>query len=604
LRISSKVAAAGFGAVALAAMAVAQDRPESILPPGFGDPAARPAARPSATPTAAAPRSPVARPGPAPTSPVPGGAVLPSDPAGAVVQPLPTPTPAPIPSATPSPVDPRLLARYEMPAYARRSLATVGLSQDMPADAFGAADGGFIETLMRHTPAPLPSRWLSMLVRRTLAAELDTPAGLNGADYAAERAWLLLRMGESVVARGVVERVDNRDYTPKLYQVAMNAMLATGDPGGLCPLAEGGLRATGEVGWVFAQPICAGLTGQGEAARAQFQATRRRRLAGGIDVLLAEKVMGAGGQGRRAVTIEWDGVDRLTPWRFGLANATGVAIPETMFATTGAQVRYWQALSPMLAPAARLALAEAAGAQGVLSSAALVDLYGMVAGDDDAPSAATAAAQDLGTAYAGRTADARLAALRDLWGADPSYGRLVLTAHAAARQPVRADLAEADRIVASLLSAGHDRTAARWAQAVKTGGDGWAMIALSDPDSTTRFGEGDVQGYASSGDAMRKRQLFLAGLAGLGRIAPDQAQRTAESLGVPLGAETNWTRALDRAVRADEPGTVVLLAAVGMNAANWRGVSPVTLYRIVAALRGVGLDGEARMIAAEALARG
>ena len=98
--------------------------------------------------------------------------------------------------------------------------------------------------------------------------------------------------------------------------------------------------------------------------------------------------------------------------------------------------------------------------------------------------------------------------------------------------------------------------------------------------------------------------MFLAGLAGLGRIAPDQAQRAAESLGVPLGAETNWTRALDRAVRADEPGTVVLLAAVGMNAANWRGVSPVTLYRIVAALRGVSLDGEARMIAAEALARG
>ena len=136
---------------------MAQDRPESILPPGFGDPAARPAARPSATPTATAPRAPAARPGPAPTSPVPGGAVLPGDPAGAVVQPLPSATPAPIPSATPSPVDPRLLARYEMPAYARRSLATVGLSQDMPADAFGAADGGFIETLMRHTPAPLPS---------------------------------------------------------------------------------------------------------------------------------------------------------------------------------------------------------------------------------------------------------------------------------------------------------------------------------------------------------------------------------------------------------------------------------------------------------------
>ncbi len=152
---------------------------------------------------------------------------------------------------------------------------------------------------------------------------------------------------------------------------------------------------------------------------------------------------------------------------------------------------------------------------------------------------------------------------------------------------MRADLAEADRIVASLLSAGHDRTAARWAQAVKTGGDGWAMIALSDPDATTRFGEGDVQGYAGSGDATRKRQLFLAGLAGLGRIAPDQAQRAAESLAYPGGGD-QLDPCAGRAVRADEPGTVVLLAAVGMNAANWRGVSPVTLYRIVAALRASG----------------
>ena len=45
-------------------------------------------------------------------------------------------------------------------------------------------------------------------------------------------------MGEAVAARAVVQGVDNDNYTPKLYQVAMKAVLATGDPAGLCPLAE------------------------------------------------------------------------------------------------------------------------------------------------------------------------------------------------------------------------------------------------------------------------------------------------------------------------------------------------------------------------------
>ena len=47
----------------------------------------------------------------------------------------------------------------------------------------------------------------------------------------------------------------------------------------------------------------------------------------------------------------------------------------------------------------------------------------------------------------------------------------------------------------------------------------------------------------------------------------------------------------------------MLLAAIGMQTPQWRGVPPAMLYRIVSALRAVGLEGEARMIAAEALAR-
>ena len=520
----------------------------------------------------------------------------------AIVQPLPTdtPTPLPTPSATPTPIDAKTLAAYEMPAFARRSLASVGVGRGIAADAFGKADGFYIEQLMRRLAAPLPSRWMSIALRRALVGQLDTPRHLNGADFAAERAWLLLRMGEAVAARAVVQQVDNGNYTPKLYNVALNAMLAAGDPAGLCPLADAGLATTGEGGWALARPVCAALAGKGTTARQELTAVRRRRFANGFDVRLAEKVMGAGGQGRQAVTVEWTEADRLTPWRFGLATATGVAIPDDFYAAVGPQVTYWRALSPSIGVVDRIAAAELAAAQGVLSNVALVDLYGAVATAEDVPAAAASTAADLRTAYADPDPAARAAALRQIWGTTPAYGRLVLTARAAVRRPAGPNNADADTIVASMLSAGLDRTAQRWAGVVPAGGQAWALLALADPDGGRRYTLSDVESYGGGG--VRQR-LFFAGMAGLGRLPAAEIEQGAESLAVPIGRQNSWTRALDRAVADDQPGTVLLLAAVGMQASAWRGVPPAGLYRIVAALRAVGLEGEARMIAAEAIAR-
>ena len=493
-----------------------------------------------------------------------------------------------------------------MPPFARRSLALVGAANrgdsGVATDAFGAADGRYLEHLMRGLAAPLPSRWMSILLRRTLAARLTTPVGVNGADYAAERAWLLLRMGESTAARAVVQSVDNANYTPKLYQVAMNAMLAASDPAGLCPLADVGARTTGERGWTMAQAMCASLAGENARANALLKAARRRNVATGVDLLLTQKVIGAA-SGGGAVTIEWPGVDRLTVWRFGLASATGAAIPDDLYATAGRQATYWRALSPAVPLTERVRAAEAAAGQGVLSNLALVDLYGAIDEADDAPAAASAAAQDLRVAYTGATNETRLAALRQLWGARPNHARLVLTARAAVRIRPAADNPDEDRIVASLLSAGLDRTAARWRGKVSEGGDAWAMLVLTDPDLSERLSYSTLAGYAGTGDAALKQRMLFAGLAGLGRLAPDDVERAAQALDVRIGAENSWTRALDRAARANQPGTVALLAAVGMQTSTWRGVPPEMLYRIVGALRAVGLGGEARMIAAEAIAR-
>ncbi len=74
-------------------------------------------------------------------------------------------------------------------------------------------------------------------------------------------------------------------------------------------------------------------------------------------------------------------------------------------------------------------------------------------------------------------------------------------------------------------------------------------------------------------------------------------------MAVNLNAQNRWTRLIDHAAARGQQGTVVLLAAAGMQTGGWAGVPPHHLYRIVRALRRVGLEYEARMIAAEAVAR-
>ena len=105
-----------------------------------------------------------------------------------------------------------------------------------------------------------------------------------------------------------------------------------------------------------------------------------------------------------------------------------------------------------------------------------------------------------------------------------------------------------------------------------------------------------METFIESVDRHRGRML-VAALAGLGRLA-DPA-----GYGVSPAPRSRWANLVAAAARADQPGTVALLAGVGMQTGSWRGVPPEHLYHIVRALREVGLDYEARMIAAEAMTR-
>ena len=97
--------------------------------------------------------------------------------------------------------------------------------------------------------------------------------------------------------------------------------------------------------------------------------------------------------------------------------------------------------------------------------------------------------------------------------------------------------------------------------------------------------------------------MLLAGLYGLGRVDRAVAGDFAGDLGVVLNRQTRWTKAIHAAAESGNQTLVALLAGVGMQGESWTQMTPLALYHIVSALRRVGLEPEARMIAAEAVAR-
>lgn len=585
--------------------ALGQDKPESILPPGFGDPVETSATDgDSKKPTDLLPAATLN----SPTSSNDKHALNPKVDDLSVG----------LATANDGEEQPTVAQAVlqDLPASVRRSTTQVGIlgstDGDLGAGAFGSADGKYLEYLMRKTRAPIASRWASIALRRALLSRVNTPGNLNGADWVAERAWLLLRMGEASAAQMLVQSVDVDQYSPKMLQVAMQTSLANSDPAGLCAYAEPGLSQFKDVSWKMARAICSALAGESAQASAQIDDIRDRGAGRGIDGLLAEKVVGAGSNTRHSVVIQWDGVSELTAWRFGLASATALNLPDALIESANPRVRAWQARSPLIASDKREHSAEISAALGVFSSAALIDFYSQIADETDPAASRGKPFSLLREAYIGDTPVARVAAMHGLWtGASKDvygpYARLLATSYAAGRLDPNDGLsADADNIVASMMAAGLDIQAAGWAGLVSNGSPAWAYLAVGAPGKVVDWSRGKIASFQSSsgGESGRRGQFLFAGMAGLGRMDQNDVVDMASDMAIPIGHKSVWTRALDRAVAAHETGTVVLLCALGLQGKSWQQVSPVMLYHSISALRRVGLPGEARMIAAEAITRG
>ena len=453
--------------------ALAQEEPELLLPPGMDSPAPRPSAAPVPKPAAVGADRPATGGDTTPDSTGPsappavgsgvfagGGAI--SVPGG-FVPPAKLPSLEQLEQLSPDELDELLglKPKFDIPAGARRSIENSGIIDEneggLPSHALAGQNASLVRAALAGNKGRLVSRWGHILLRRALASRLSAPAGMNPADFAALRAALLVRMGEGDTARSLVQDIDSGNYTPQLTQAALDAYVATADFTGICPAVaiQGGARDDAQ--WKAVQAICAAFRGQGAQAMAQLDKAMSRGAMPKIDLLLAQKYAGAAGKSRRAVKIEWDGVSEMTPWRYAMTISVGLQPPASLMANADWRYDAIAATAPMLGLGARAAAADRAAGLGVLSSAAMIDLYSQLHADPESEGDLTARAALLRDAYVATAPSARLAAMRQLWdgATDPlqRHSREVLTAYAAARMPpsrrifrrcIRADCVDAD----------------------------------------------------------------------------------------------------------------------------------------------------------------
>ncbi len=609
IRVSKLALMATAGLALVAIPALSQDRPESILPPGFGDAPEAPPAR-QQEPDTPRPR-PATEQSPAVSvaSPVTSSGVSGSE----------TPTvAATTPDEKKEDADsetPALLV--DIPPQVRRSTDVVGIlgatDGDMGSAAFAGISGRYLENIIRKIDAPIASRWASIVLRRALLSKAQTPSGVSGADWVAARAALLVRMGEANSARTLVQAVDVDQYSPALFTSGMQAALASADPAALCPMTEGVDIANKDTNWTLARAICSAFSGESSLSSAQLDRARSRKGDNNPDVIFAEKVVGAASNTRRAVTVNWEEIDAVDTWRFGMATATGLEIPERLMQTLSPRTRAWRAQAPLLSFTSRLPDADRAAAFGIFSSTALVDFYGAAFDETDPADRAGKPFDMLRQAFTGETDEDKVQALNGFWSMESlgewqDYARRITTARLAAQiRPNEAFAQEAPLLIASMFAAGLDTQAAAWSPVVQSSDIplAWGYLAAGAPRPVGNLSESDIENFGNAGDENRetRSKLLFAGLAGLGRVPGSAMSSMAEQFEVPIGRRSAWSDALEQAVQRKSAGAVAILCAVGLQSSRWEDIPPAHLYHVVSALRRVGLEAEARMIAVEAVSR-
>lgn len=588
--------------------------PTSLLPPGAEPAPVRPAPLPLPLPQA--PGSPTAGETPsgqaADTSDVAAPSQLPN-----VRQPM----IRPLPSAAPDLLSVRRI---------EKSTSGIGWLQPdqggLSRDTWRGTSPQTAQRLLMRREGPVASRWLHTLLRRTLVSGTDAPTGLSAGDFSAAQAYRLLRMGEAVSAKGLIDRTPTSAYTELTYMIATQAQLAAGDLLALCPFAATGRSLFSDPIWPLLDAVCTASSGDGLRAAVELDDLRENAKVIPFDVQLADRVATAVSGGNRGVNVEWPAQIGLTSYRLGMGLAGRVAFAPNQLAQVNDTAKGWLARHPDTPEADRLLASDVAALNGSLTLSDWVGQWSAISTDPAISGRNASRASALRTAFAAARVEDRLTALRSIWadGKTPRQrlSRLLLTSRAAALIPAGNDTqTDQHDLVRALALGGEERAATAWAASVAAGETPhiWPMIAAMDGSRTVPVNDDLFQSWLETRpEDTQEADGTLVGaiLAGLGRLDAGNASDVSQiadaveraeaqkisSLAQPLVRLATSPQSIGRQISR---GEVVLRAGLALTAGKDGGVnaSAQTIRTVLQALRAAGFTTEARLIGAELMVR-
>ncbi len=561
------------------------------------------------------------------------------------------PTTAPAPPETPSDVAEATAAKPDpdKSGGAAESVIQVGALRAIDPSAVGllhAGDGGLGERMWAGTPRtlierliprlamPAPSMTMRELSRQLLLSAANLPADESDGEPAAT-SYLELRI-ERLAAAGDIDAVSEllraasvRFDDPVAARFEIDARWLGGDVAGACELGREILRRDTDPYWLKVATFCYALDEQIDAARLAADLLREEGVDDEVFFWLVRALIGDQ-EG------ELESLPNATPLQLAMLRAARRPIPENAANAKNPGVLRAITGSPNASLEMRLAAAERAEAAGVLTAATLAKMYASVPFTAEERASALSIAEAAPgprasallyqVAQIDSVAAARAEALRLAWRLAREAGTFDTAARVnlpvtQAIPPTRDLVWISAELGRAMLAAGDIDGARGWfdmvrqqakvfaAEAQVAVDTLWPLMQLADatgslpwdPAMAVAWWEGTAQ-LPAERRIERATVLYIL-FDALGYQVPaalwaplyDGPLRRAAA--VPASAL--W-HGLIYAAQGRRVGETVLLALLTLGEAGPAGAEPTTLSVVVAALRSVGLERQARGLAVEA----
>ncbi len=490
-----------------------------------------------------------------------------------------------------------------------------------------------IEALIPRIPVGTVSRAMQQLTRRLLTSTAPVPAGQPTVEsLLGLRAERLAAAGDIAAAEELIRLAPPQLEDPLIARVEADGLLLAGDNNGACARIESEVaNGSNEPYWIKRLSFCRALNG--EIAAARLAADLLRELGETGDDAFFTLVAALSGDSRSAVVSLID----PTPLHLAMLRAASQNIPADAVPGAGPAILRAIASAPNTELDVRLEAAEAAEAVGALSSTALAQIYASVIFSvDETASAVTIAQESPGpranallfqVSQIQTVPAARAEALSAAWLVGRQSGGFMTSARIS-QSALRSFDPEpelawfAGDAGLALLAAGETEMARRWFDmardmaseqqpgAARAVLDLWPLMQIAVlnepipflPEIVASWWSG--QQYLPETRRLEKASLIYTLFEAFDFPVP--AEDWIALLDGPLSTGANIPsaaalRGLRTAARGARIGETVLYTLLILGHAGPAGVSAQTLDEVVRALRAVGLDGDARAIAVEAV---